>query len=341
MFTGNLPIDTVVRVSNRRHGVRRGLAYLLLVALVVITAACRSQPTPTAQWLPPYLQLRLQAGKAQVQWTGASDWMTLEGKASILIEETVRIVADAIEGAQFSLGDGSGLELGPEAVLEVQNPRTLPRLQVILEEGSLLFDARDPSYDLITPVGSVTLLSIPSRVSIEVSDDTTHVVVEEGAVSCVLENETVTLLASQEMVASFGEELEVTEFYDVSATATASALALSAGPTPSEAETTPTPTPTMTPTPSPTPTATPRVVWTPTSTPPPPTDTPKPSSSHKPPPPTQPPPTQPPPTQPPEQPTEESPPESPTEEPPPESPTEEPPPASPPEEPPTEPPPTE
>ena len=333
MSIKNLPIDPGFGMPNRRPGAYKGAVYLLLATLMVLIAACQSPPEATEQWAPPYLQLHLHAGKARVQWPSASGWMTMEGKASILIEETVRIIADAVEGAQFHLGDGSAIELAPGAVLEVQNPRTFPRLQVILQDGSLLFVAQGPSYELVMPAGSATPLSIPSRIRIEVNGEATHLVVKEGAVTCVLEGGSVTLLAGQEMYVSSGEEPEVTEFHDTSATATASAMTFLPSATPSGFEATPTPTPTTTPTPSPTATPTRRrVVPTRTPTPLPPTDTPPPPP---PPPPTQPPPTQPPPTEPP--PTEPPPP-PPTEPPPTQPPPTEPRPTLPP---PTEPPPTE
>jgi len=272
------------RIPNWGVGAHQGAVYLLLTALTVSIAACQSPSTETEQWMPPYLQLHLHAGKAQVQWSDASEWVLMEGEASIIIEKTGQIIADAVDGAQFYLGDGSTLELAPESVMEVRNPRTLPRLQVVLQNGRLLFVAQKPSYEFILPVCSVTILSIPSHIRVEVDGETTRLAVEEGAVACELETETLTLLTCQEMYIQPGEEPEVIKFCVADTPISPSTPTYSPSPTLGEFE------PTATPSPSPTPTPTPReVVPTLTHAPVPPTDAPPP-----PPPPTEPPP--PPPT---------------------------------------------
>jgi hypothetical protein len=300
------------RASSRKARAYQGAVYLLLTALMVLIAACQSPPAATEQWLPPYLQLRLDGGRAQVQWPGTSEWTTMAGRAIIVVEEAIQIGGDVEEGTRFYLGDGSTLELAPEAIMEVKNPRTLPRLQMILRGGSLLFVAQAPSYEFLVPVGSVTLLSIPSRVRIEIDGETTRLGVEEGAVACALESETLTIIPGWEMYARAGEEPEVTEFVVADATASPATPALSPTPTP-RGTTTPSSFSTSMSTGTPVPTRG-RLLQTPTPTPVPPTDTPLP----------------PPPPPPPPQPTEPPPP--PTSEPPP-APTSEPPP------PPTEPPP--
>lgn len=283
---------------------------LLVIVLAGLIVTCQSTSTETGPFTPPYLRLRLCGGKAQLQWSGSSEWTAMEGEISI--EGSGQIVADAVEGARFCLGDGSTLELAPEVTIEVRNPRVFPRLQVVLQQdGSLLFEAQNPSYEFVVPVCSVTLLSVPSRLKIEVSGETTHLMVEEGAVACAMEEETLTLLECWEMYAVAGKEPEVSEYCAASATAAAPTTTLRPSPTRWEVEPTATPTPSSTPSPTPTPTLTPtprRVIPTPTPTPIPPTDTPppQPPPPTKPPPPTAPPPTNtpaPPPTEPPPTPT--------------------------------------
>ena len=301
-----------------RLGVCPVAAYLLLAMLTVPLVACQGAPRVTEQWRPPYLQLNLYAGKAQVQLSDGADWTPVEGKTGITVEDKGQIVADAAEGAKFFLGDGSTLELAPGTVIEIQNPRTFPRLQVIVQKGSLLFFAQKPSYEFIIPICSMTLLSIPSLIRIEVNSETTHLAVEEGAVTCQLETETLTLPTCREISITPGEEPDVTEFCTLSTVVAPSATpTIPLGLTPGGLE--PTMTMTITSTPLSTPTPTRGVVPTRTSTPMLPTDTPAPPppKATKPPaPPTEPPP---PPTEPPPLPTE--PPPLPTE--PPSPPTEE------------------
>jgi hypothetical protein len=293
-----------------RTSTRKALGCLLLAVLVAVTA-CQSPSPVNEQWTPLYLQLHLSAGKARAQWLGESEWTVLENGASATIEEMGQIIADDVEGARFSTGDGSTLELNPGAVMEVQNPRTLPHLQVTLRDGTLLFTAQEHSYEISTPACSVSLPSIPSQIKIEVNGETTRLAVMEGAATCTFEEETLTLPTGREMVVRPNEEPEVFEFCVASTAAPAPTMSLSPPPTPWWLDSTPTLSPTSAPTatltatptfapltPSRTSTPTATLTATPTFVPPtraPPTDTPIP-----PPPPTSPPkpaPTKPPPTQ--------------------------------------------
>ena len=304
MSAENLPKGPGFTISNQRRGVCRALV-LLLTALTAFVVACQRAPTATEQWTPSYLELHLYSGKAQLQWPGESEWKAMEGKAGVAIEEGGRICADAVEGAKFFLGDGSTLELAPGATIEVQNPRTLPRLQVIVEEGSILFFGQKPSYEFTTPICPVRLLSVPSLIRIEVNSDTMRLAVEEGAVTCEMETETLTLPTCRQMYVSPEGKQDVTDFCTLSTVAAPPTPTSSPSPTPFGFE--PTATATASPTPTPTrssviPTAG-GVAPSPTHTPAPPT--PEPAEPKKPkktkPPPTQPPPTTPPePTKPPE-----------------------------------------
>jgi hypothetical protein len=295
-------------IASRKH-------ILLLAVLAIAVVACQGDPSvsTTEQWTPPYLQLHLSVGKAQVQSSDDSEWKVLESETTITVEETLRVVADAVTGAQFLVGNDSMLELKPGVTLELQNPHSFPRLQVILENGDLLFVAREPSYEFLVSGFPVSLLSIPSQIEIEVNGDTARVGVEEGAVALTIEEEMFTISACREIFLSPGQEPQVTEFCaTVAETPPASTPLLAPSPTPWQVEQTMTPSPS----PSPTTTATPIPSQTPTSvatremevptltyTPVPPTETSAPPSPKKnpptQPPPTQPPPTQPPPTQPP------------------------------------------
>jgi hypothetical protein len=311
-------------MSSRKLGTHQKLAYLLLSALTVISvAACQRRASAAAdQWAPSYLRMHLSAGEVRMQAAEGAEWATMGEEARFTLEEKGRIVADAVEGAQFFLGDSSTLELDPGTVLELRNPRTLPRLQVIVQDGSLLFFAQKPSYEFITSTGLVTLLSVPSLIRIEVHGETTRLSVEEGAVTYQGETGTLMLPACREMYIEPGKEPDVTDFCSPAITAplspptpTPSGSAPNTAPyaTPSAAPSatpsaTPSPTPSATPSPTPPATPTPEeTVPPPTPTPLSPTDTPVPPSKPKAtkPPPTQPPtaeptkePTQPPPTQP-------------------------------------------
>jgi hypothetical protein len=264
---------------------------LLLAGFIISITACQGQQSAeTEQWLPPYLRLQLRAGKVQVQWPDSSEWAVMEGRASIAVEEEIGMIADAVEGAQFRLGDGSALELAPQATVQLQNLRTFPRLHVVLQEGALLFVAQDSTYEFVVPACLVTILSVPARLNIEIDDEGTHLIVKEGVAACTTDTETITLPPGQEVhMASSDAQPEITEYTDAGATATVLALTPSPKPT-----TTPTSSPTDTPTPTPTPRPTVEIVI-PTSTQVPPTEPP----TNPPPPPSKPRPTNPPPTKPP------------------------------------------
>jgi hypothetical protein len=307
-------------MSSRKLGTHQKLAYLLLSALAVISvAACQRRASAAAeQWAPSYLRMRLSAGEVRMQAAEGTEWATMGKETRFTLEERSRIVADAVEGAQLSLGDSSTLELDPGTILELRNPRTLPRLQVIVQDGGLLFSAQKPSYEFITSAGLVTLLSVPSLIRIEVHGETTRLSVEEGAATYQGETETLILPACREVYIQPGKEPDVTDLCSPATTAPLSPpTPTPPGPTPPttpyatpSAASSATPSATPSPTPSATPPATPTLDLTPTPeetvppptpTPLPPTDTPVPPAKPKAtkPPPTQPPPTQPPPTQPP------------------------------------------
>jgi hypothetical protein len=309
MSASNPPTDPTFATPSWSLGAHRGIGYLLLVVVAVLIAACQRAPTATEQWIPSYLELNLYAGRAQLQWPGESEWTTIEGKASLTIKDGGRISADAAEGAKFFLGDGSMLELSPETTITVQNPHTLPRLQVVVEHGSVQFFAQKPSYEFAVPACPVEILSVPSLIRIDVNGETTRLAVDEGAVTCELETETLTLPTCRQMTVRPGEEPDVTNFCTPSTVVSPPTLT----PNPQGFESTTTSTATFTPTSTPTsvgPTPTRREVMpTPTHTSVPPTAKPaQPKPKNTEPPPTQPPPTEPPkpePTKP--QPTSEPP----------------------------------
>jgi hypothetical protein len=313
MSVKNLPTDPEFAIPGRRPGAHRRIGYLLLVVVAILIAACQRAPTATEQWVPSYLELNLYAGKAQLQWPGESEWTAMEGKASVTIKDGGRISTDATEGAKFFLGDGSMLELSPETTIEVQSPRTIPRLQVVVETGSVLFFGQKPSYEFAVPACPVKLLSIPSLIRIEVDGETTRLAVDEGAVTCELETETLTLPTCRQMTVRAGEVPDVTDFCTLSTVVSPPTPT----PTPQGFEPSTTSTPSLAPTSTPTiagPTPTRRgVIPISTHTPVPPTakpEQPKPKD-------TEPPTTEPRPTPKPTQPAPEPPtPEPPTPEPP-------------------------
>jgi hypothetical protein len=295
MSVKNLPTDPEFAIPGRSPGAHRRMGYLLLAVVAILIAACQRAPTATEQWVPSYLELNLYAGKAQLQWPGESEWTAMEGKASVTIRDGARISAAAVEGAKFLLGDGSMLELSPEATIEVRSPRTIPHLQVVVETGSVLFFGQKPSYEFAVPACPVKLLSIPSLIRIEVDGETTRLAVDEGAVTCELETETLMLPTCRQMTVRAGEVPDITDFCTLSTVVSPPTPT----PTPQGFEPTTTSTPSLTPTSTPTiagPTPTRRgVIPTSTHTPVPPTakpERPKPKD-------TEPPPTQPPPTEPP------------------------------------------
>lgn len=251
--TGGMPDRRFVRYGRP--------AYLFLAVLLTsLLAACRGSSPTVEPFAPPYLRLRLCEGQAQLQHPGSADWAAMEGE--IVIESQVRVMADAVEGARLCLSDGSLLDLAPATAALLRNPRVFPRLQVVLEEGGLLFSAQAPSYEFTLSVCPVAFLSVPTRIRIEVSGETTHLMVEEGAVNCTRDTEVLTIFACWELYTESDEEVRITEFCSARATATASAIV-------------PTATNTFTPFPTFTPTPTRAVVVsTPTPSPLPPTDTP-------------------------------------------------------------------
>lgn len=263
---------------------QRGI--LLAIIMLTLITSCQSTPPESESFRPPYLQLRLCGGDASSQLPESTEWQGIAEE--ILIRERVRLRADPTEGARFCLGDDSVMELAPAAQVALENPRILPQLQIVLEEGSLQFSVQKPSYAFLLPGCSLEVASVPSRLTIERVNDGVHLLVDEGALTCTSETGTVTLVRCQDLRASAGMDPEIGQFCEATAIPTAafpSATPTPAGPT-ATATDTPTPSPTVTPTPRPQlpqPTATPTIA-TPTEAPtaPPPPQAPPPTSPPQP-----------------------------------------------------------
>lgn len=136
----------------------------------------------------------------------------MEKGMRITVQGKCKIIADTAEGAQFLTGDGSVLELTSGAAIEMQNPRIFPWLQIILQNGGLVFTAQSDSYEFIAPTGSVKLLSTPLQLQIELGDEGARVAVEEGSVTYTADAEVLTLTECQETYAKSGEKPRVDEF---------------------------------------------------------------------------------------------------------------------------------
>lgn len=316
------PFLSRLRPWMRRLPSHSSLRCLLLLALAILLVACQRQSVETETWVPPYTRLSLRSGGAQLQECGETEWAEMEPDQEIIIQSQCHILTDADEGAAFDLADGSTLDLDPASMVALHNPGTLPHLRITLQEGSLRFTAHEPSYEIIIPACSMTFLTTPSQVRVQVEDDTTHAAIEEGAMACPRESGALTLLRCQEIHTQTGEDFDITEFCVVETPTVPMIRTRRPSPTPVELQPTETTRPVFAPTwtPSPTseiPTDTPPPPPPPTSTrrrptrtpvppsppppptdtpPPPPTDTPRPTPTPPPPPTNTPRPTSPPPS---------------------------------------------
>lgn len=281
--------------------------------LLLSVLACQSTPAPTEAWVPPYLQAFLCGGAARVRWAEAADWSELQAGAPVVLRKPAEIMA-LTEGARLCLGDGSTLELSSGARVTLQEPGSFPLLDVTVLDGEVTLVAQKASYRIGTTTVSMTLLEVPTRARVRLNGGAVYVRIEEGAVNCATDDESITLPTCWEMRKPEGEAVQVGVFCATrvptpSPTATSpgptiaptvlvspspSPTSLSPSPTPtlprgtrvtpSPIPGTPTPTPTMTPSPPPPPPSPPTSLPpsptspppSPTSPPPPPTDTPVP-----------------------------------------------------------------
>lgn len=305
------PFQNILATSSAKPKRQRWIQYMLAVTLVIGTiVACRPTSTPTPEIMPPYLRLQLCEGTAQWQSATAATPSLISG--DIMVEESGQLIT-AAAGARFCFEDGSTLSLDPQTEVTLKNPHIVPHLQILLDQGRAMFEAQGLSYEFLMPVCSLQLVDAPTQVEIFNEQETMHLKVHEGALSCTLANAPLNVFSCWELTSQSGEEPTLIEFCSASATATAVALTPSPTPTPPGFKPSPTPVP-ITPTPTSTPTPTRRPVTPrPTATPTPlivPTDTPPSAQNPTESPPTAPPPTTPPPTTPP--PTTEIPTERPT-----------------------------
>jgi hypothetical protein len=256
MKTGEFStVAPAARLPGRRSAIHQVLILLAVVALAS-AGGCRSEPPATESFTPPYLRLNLCGGAAAVQLPGSSEWRT--AAEEILVNESIRVLADPTEGARFCLGDDSILEMNPAAQVALENPRVLPRLQVVLEGGILQFLMQKPSYAFLLPGCNLTVATVPARVTVEMLSDEVHVMVEEGALTCASEAGTVTLVRCQDVRASDGQEPNMGRFCEATAVPTVATTSSTPSPSPGVVGPTTTATSTSTPTPSPTTTPTPR-----------------------------------------------------------------------------------
>lgn len=289
--------------SHQRRTVLLAAGLLLLAVL-----ACQSTPAPTETWIPPYLQAFLCGGAARVRWAEAADWSELQAGTPVVLRKPAEVMA-LTEGARLCLGDGSTLELSPGARVALQEPGSFPLLDVTVLDGEVTLVAQKASYRVGTAAISMTLLEVPSRVRVRLNGGAVYARIEEGAVNCATDDESITLPSCWEMRKPEGEAVQVGVFC-ATRIPTPSPTATRLGPTPTQTvQPSPSPSPGQPsptpPSPSPTPTR-PRRVMTATPSPTPGTPTLTPTMTPPPPPPPPPPPTSPPPspTSPPPPPTD-------------------------------------
>lgn len=268
--------------------------------------ACQSTPSPTETWIPPYLQAFLCGGSARVRWAEAADWSDMQTGTPVVLRKPAEIMA-LTEGARLCLGDGSTMELSPGARVIVQEPGSFPLLDVTVLDGEVTLIAQKASYRIGTTAVSMTLLEVPTRARVRLNGGAIYVRIEEGAVNCATDDESITLPTCWEMRKPEGEAAQVGTFCATSIP-TPSPMATRPGPTPTQiALPSPSPSP-VSPSPSPTPTTLTRPRRTIAATPSPTSGTPTltPTMTPLPPPPPPPPPlpTNPPPASPPPPPTD-------------------------------------
>ncbi len=292
----------------RRGWLRQVIGWTL--AAILITACQASSPANTP-WVPPYLQLRLCDGGGQWQWLDGSEWQTLALDTELAVGGGGWIAADSVEGARICFAEGSEMELAPDSIVEIHNPLTLPRLQVVLPAGALSFQAQSPSFEFLLADYALTILNVPMTVRLTVDEEMVHIAVDGGSLVGVRGSESFTLFTCQEATLRSEQPAILAEFCVTQEPSPSPVPSLLPGIVPSTATATATSSPTATIVPTRRPvTATPAPTATPTSAPPPdepppPPPPPVPTDTPEPPPPTAEPPSptpEPPPT---EVPTEE------------------------------------
>lgn len=243
-------------------GSRRGTSPVVVTSLAIVLAAlvtaCQRTPTSGEAVLPPHLQLSPCGGETRVQWPGDSRWWVVE--APIAVDDGAQIAAHDADGGRLCATDGSVLELASGTTVDLGATGDRSRLNIALEEGSLLLLAVRPAYHFAAPGCSLYVTEVPARVSMAVRADTTQLRVESGRATCVLARETLDLGPCAEIVAAPGMEPDVTESCDGVRPATAVAATIS--PTPTQD-----PTGATLPPASPSPTGTPVTTSTPIGTP--------------------------------------------------------------------------
>jgi ferric-dicitrate binding protein FerR (iron transport regulator) len=199
---------------------RARLAGVVALALVaVLLSACRGAAAPTED--PPAAHLRLVpcGGTARLQQLGSSEWVVAD--TQILIDGEIRLAADGVERARLCPGDGSLLELGPDSAIDVRPAENGSRLEIALQEGSLLILAQGPSYQVATSACSVRVRDVPARIQVERREGTTHLMVEEGSAVCASGPEPSLLPTCWELVAGPEGEPQIARYCGARAEASA------------------------------------------------------------------------------------------------------------------------
>lgn len=242
-------------------GLRRSLGHLAtLMLLALLVGACGRGGAPTEEPLRAHLRVVPCGGAAEIQRPGSSEWVAVD--TEIAVEEEVPVAARGDDGARLCLADGSLLELDPDSTVAMRPAEDRSRLVIELREGGVLLLARRASYGFVTTACPVNVSDTPARIRVELREEITHVMVEEGNAVCATGSEPTLLPTCWELVAAPGAEPEVAQYCGQAAQplptetptpTTAPPATATPSPEPSPGATSPPAEPTATPTPEPTP----------------------------------------------------------------------------------------
>lgn len=178
--------------------------------LAVLLVACGGGAAPTEEPSPDHLRVVPCGGSARMQRPDSSEWVAVD--TEIAVEEQIAVAAEGDARARLCLGDGSVLELAPDAAVEMRPSEDRSRLMVTLQEGSVRLLARQPSYALTTSACPVNVSDVPARIQVERRDDATHLMVEQGSAVCATGSDPTLLPTCWELVAAPGAEPEIAQY---------------------------------------------------------------------------------------------------------------------------------
>ncbi|MFW6116068.1 MAG: hypothetical protein ACOC7Y_03285 [Chloroflexota bacterium] len=178
----------------------------MLALVAILGASCGGTGAPAGE-APAFLRLVPCGGTARQLRSDSAVWETLDTR--LVIGDAMQLAALDAGDARLCFADGSIVELGAGAAIDVRPSSDGSHLEMELRQGDVLLLAQELSYQFKTAACAVMLEEVPARLRVEREGEATRLTVEQGSAVCRRGSETSFLGTCWQLVAGPSDAVEV------------------------------------------------------------------------------------------------------------------------------------